>query len=542
MNKLKSKKFLSIITASILIGSMSSACVSQAAPITAGSVASASKESKLSADNSPVSNESTSSDTSDKALSKSATLLDTSSLFTEKELEQTVNLSNAQEISLESGKDVEINEAGVYVVRGSASEVTIKIKASAEAEVDLVFDGASISNTDSPVVYVESAAKVYITSTENSDNSLEVSADFVSDSDNSAEAVIFASSDLVLKGMGKLKINSAKGSAVISQSELKISGGTYEINSAKDAFDGSNAVLIKDGNFTVSTSEDAVHSENEEDNTKGYVYISGGKFTIDAGDDGIQSTTFALIEGGEFSIKAAEGIESTSVQINEGNIEIEATDDGINAAEKSSAQSINLKINGNKIKIVMAEGDSDAIDSNGNLTINGGTIDINAASAFDFDGEGRLNGGEVSVNGEKINELSNQFGGTGNFGEANPPEDNTGGSNNRADASFSQRGSMRGESPEGNTRSEQGRYNKNDKRPEGKPRREKVGDGTKENLIRPEGSPEQAIEENTNSEDKGDNKSTRRSKKRKPGQVDSKTDTRSRVKPEDTGKTSTNQS
>ena len=32
--------------------------------------------------------------------------------------------------------------------------------------------------------------------------------------------------------------------------------------------------------------------------------------------------------------------------------------------------------------------DTDAIDSNGDLTINGGTFDITAQSAFDYDGKG----------------------------------------------------------------------------------------------------------------------------------------------------------
>lgn len=533
MNKLKSKKFLSIMAASMLIGSMSSACVSQAAPTVTTTVADTSKESVVSEDNLATSNESTSTGISDKAVSESATLLDTSNLFTEKELEQTVNLSSAQEISLESGKDVEITEAGVYVVRGSADDVTIKIKASLESEVDLVFDGTSISNTDSPVVYVESAAKVYITSTENSDNILEVSSDFISDSENSSEAVIFADSDLLLKGMGNLKINSAKGAAVISKSELKISGGTYEIKSSKDAFYGSNAVLIKDGNFTISTSEDAVHSENEEDNTKGYVYISGGRFTIDAGDDGIQSTTFALIEGGDFSIKAADGIESTYVQINEGNIDIEATDDGINAADKSSAQSINLEINGGRIKIIMAEGDTDAIDSNGNLTINGGTIDINAASAFDFDGEGKLNGGEVSVNGEKINELNNQLGQTGDFRAENQDEGNATASGDNTDTTFPKREHMKRGQSDRVTDSEKSGFNRNTKRAEGEPRKEKRVERSPEQLIPHQSNPEQTTDESND-------KSTSKDKKRKSRQRNAMPETGSGVRPENRTESSGN--
>lgn len=55
-------------------------------------------------------------------------------------------------------------------------------------------------------------------------------------------------------------------------------------------------------------------------------------------------TTFATIDGGTFKINAAEGIEATHVQINNGNIDIEASDDGINAAEKSTAYKIIWKL------------------------------------------------------------------------------------------------------------------------------------------------------------------------------------------------------
>ena len=72
--------------------------------------------------------------------------------------------------------------------------------------------------------------------------------------------------------------------------------------------------------------------------------------------------------------------------------------------------------------IDMGQGDTDAIDSNGNLYINGGTISITAQSAFDYDGTGQLNGGTVTVNGTQITSLTNQMmgGGMGGFGGQKP--------------------------------------------------------------------------------------------------------------------------
>ncbi len=60
--------------------------------------------------------------------------------------------------------------------------------------------------------------------------------------------------------------------------------------------------------------------------------------------------------------------------------------------------------------------DTDAIDSNGDLYINGGTIDITANSPFDYDGTGELNGGDVTTNGTSVTELTNQMMGGGGMG------------------------------------------------------------------------------------------------------------------------------
>ena len=57
----------------------------------------------------------------------------------------------------------------------------------------------------------------------------------------------------------------------------------------------------------------------------------------------------------------------------------------------------------------VARGDGLAIDSNGDLTINGGTLDITAQSPFDFDGTGTLTGGTITVNGQQVTELTNQM-------------------------------------------------------------------------------------------------------------------------------------
>ncbi len=122
------------------------------------------------------------------------------------------------------------------------------------------------------------------------------------------------------------------------------------------------------------------------------------------------------IKDGNYNITAAEGIEATYVKIDDGAININASDDGINAGNKSDQYSAKIEINGGKITIKMGQGDTDGIDSNGDIVINGGTIDVTANSAFDYDGKAEKNGGTLIINGTETDTIPNQMMGGGKAG------------------------------------------------------------------------------------------------------------------------------
>ena len=72
-------------------------------------------------------------------------------------------------------------------------------------------------------------------------------------------------------------------------------------------------------------------------------------------------------------------------------------------------------INDGRLSIVVngATGEGDGIDTNGNLIINGGTVDITGQSAVDYDGAGQYNGGVIIINGQQVSSLPNQMMGGG---------------------------------------------------------------------------------------------------------------------------------
>ncbi len=177
---------------------------------------------------------------------------------------------------------------------------------------------------------------------------------------------------------------------------------TTQVDSSKGLKAG-NVINISGGSFNINATDDTVHSN-------GTVTISGGNFTLESGDDGIHADGAVVINNGKINITGCyEGIEGMSVEINDGEISLVASDDGINAADGSAsnnrpgqANSNNFAtINGGKLYI-NAEGDG--LDSNGTLTINGGTVLVDGPTrggngAIDADGTRTVNGGVLIAAG-----------------------------------------------------------------------------------------------------------------------------------------------
>ncbi len=334
-------------------------------------------------------------------------------LFTERDLEQAADLSQAVTLTLSDGKTITVSEEGVYLLQGASRNTTVVVDAEETAKVQLVLDGVSMVNDSFPCIYVKSADKVFVTTS--ADSSLSVTGSFSADGDTNTDGVIFSRDDLVLNGTAMLTISSSEN-GVVCKDDLKVTGGSYSIDAASKCLEANDSIRIADGSFTLTAGTDGLHAENGDDDSKGYIYLAGGSFSIQAGDDGIHANAFIRIDGGNYTIRAAEGIESTYIQINDGTIRIDSWDDGINAARKSSAYSVCVEINGGDITISMGAGDTDGIDSNGNIIVNGGCINITGNSSFDYDGTAQYNSGTIVVNGQQLSTIPNQMMGGGQPG------------------------------------------------------------------------------------------------------------------------------
>lgn len=181
--------------------------------------------------------------------------------------------------------------------------------------------------------------------------------------------------------------DSASTKGIKADGRLYINGGTFTINSADDSVHSNSAVTINDGAYTLTTGDDGVHSGEA-------VEINGGTITIS---------------------ESYEGLEGLTVTINDGDIDITSSDDGINAAggteemgfgrmgndstENTSTDEMWMEINGGYIHVLAG---GDGIDSNGDITVNGGEVYIdgpsdNGNSAIDYGDRSAcyVNGGTV---------------------------------------------------------------------------------------------------------------------------------------------------
>lgn len=199
---------------------------------------------------------------------------------------------------------------------------------------------------------------------------------------------------------------------------------TEEDSTSQKGFKADGAITITGGSFVTDTVDDSIHSNSD-------ILIAGGEFELKTGDDAIHSDAAVTIQSGDFTIDYCyEGIEGLSVTIDDGTFDITPVDDGINAGGgtdssgfggarpgqeqfASSADSF-ITINGGDFVIVS---NGDCIDSNGELTINSGTLSLtcngNGNTAIDCDGTYTNNGGDVTTNDSSESNLGQMDGGMG---------------------------------------------------------------------------------------------------------------------------------
>jgi hypothetical protein len=114
--------------------------------------------------------------------------------------------------------------------------------------------------------------------------------------------------------------------------------------------------------------------------------VNGGSFIISSGDDAIHADCSVEVNKGEINVaKSVEGIEGAAVTINNGNLNIYSTKDAMHAIANTQNTNTNSSA-------------SNAIRSNGTVTVNGGFVVLSSGDdAIHADGYVEINGGQIDI-------------------------------------------------------------------------------------------------------------------------------------------------
>lgn len=288
-------------------------------------------------------------------------------------------------------------------------------------------------------------------------------------------------SSLTLSGAGTLNVvgvckNGIKGGA---ETDITVQEQNLHIKSADNGLASDNTVTVKSGKLMIEAGGDGIKSSpdrlddagNADDTVSlGDIILESGEINIIAAADGIQGDNSVTVNGGSYQIttnggytttlasirNCYEGLEAGTVYVNSGTININSTDDGVNAAGGNDGSGSNgrpgdgfnpgggrpgnmgggpggrlavmntdpvedsnnsaaitdstyaagnegyaININGGTLYVKAA---GDGLDSNGDISISGGNIIVYGAAAgdpgsdnfpFDHDGSFAISGGYI---------------------------------------------------------------------------------------------------------------------------------------------------
>ena len=259
------------------------------------------------------------------------------------------------------------------------------------------------------------------------------------DSENASSTSSDADSTNASSTSSDTDTTSTKG--IKSDGALYVNGGTFTINSADDSFHSNSDVTINDGTYTISSGDDGMHADSallvnggtitvteSYEGLEGLnITINDGKIDINASDDGMNAaggndqSGFGGMGGDGFkgmqapnsAPDAAQKSDSTSDSTSDNTQKSDSTSDSTSDnAQKSDDTSDTAQTIGNIT--VAAQKSDDASDTAQDtdaasedemwMVINGGYVHVLAGGdGLDSNGDLTINGGEVYVDGPSDN-------------------------------------------------------------------------------------------------------------------------------------------
>lgn len=262
------------------------------------------------------------------------------------------------------GTALTITSSGTYTVSGSCADGSIKVKKSTTG-VTLVLDGLTLTSENTAAITCGKSSEVTILVSNGTENSLsdteQNNDDNYPENENAENAVIkckdgslvtlCGDGELTITANGKNGIKSGATTDEDGEASLTIRDLTLNIDApVNDAINAEQFLNVESGTLTIDAADDAIHCD----------------LVLNIGADGTDGPTIDITN-------CCEGLEGAELNVCSGDITINASDDCLNAANSDLTDyDFTMTISGGAIDAYTSGGDG--FDSNGDLTITGGTV------------------------------------------------------------------------------------------------------------------------------------------------------------------------
>lgn len=301
------------------------------------------------------------------------------------------------------GSTVTITGEGTYFFIGELKDGQIIVDTDKETFVKLVFSGVNISCSDTAPVYIKGGNTI-ITLAAGTENTITDGESYVCEEDGEDEpgAAIFSKDDLTFNGTGSLTVNANYNNGIQSKDDLKFVDGTYVITAKDDgnagnidiqqSYEGLEGfeIVINDGDIRVVSRDDGINAaggdstgqENGGGDFKKGNRMMGGRMQADDSGEGSEAMPSGTPE--EMKKEMPSGIPEDMAE------GMPERPEGMEKPEENMKGGMRSNM----------DGGMPGEDQGASLTINGGTIYVNAeGDGLDANGDILMTGGDVTVHG-----------------------------------------------------------------------------------------------------------------------------------------------
>lgn len=284
-----------------------------------------------------------------------------------------------------SGSVITLTQSATYLISGTLDDGMIIVDAAKTDKLQLVLNGVRIQNSSSAALYIRSAAKVFVTLADGTENTLSCGETFDAIDSSNIDGAVFSKDDLTFNGNGSLSITAPVGHGIVCKNDLVFTGGRIKVTAASHGLQAKDSVRITgDTAIAVQAGKDGIHAENSDDASLGFVYLSGGQLDLTSDGDGISARAYLQITDGSVRVLSGGG-SSNAVKKDHSDggfgfrpgfsNPISDTSDSDTVSTKGLKAENSILITGGTFEIDAAD---DGIHSNASITLNGGTFTIAA--------------------------------------------------------------------------------------------------------------------------------------------------------------------